>query len=79
MMNDIKNRNLTMLTDFYELTMAGGYFENGFKDKIAYFDMFYRRNPDNFGRITDEALAYFIKTRENLVPYYCFVRNHLMA
>ena len=43
------SRNLTMLTDFYELTMAGGYFENGFKDKIAYFDMFYRRNPDHGG------------------------------
>ena len=44
-----ENRNLTLLTDFYELTMAGGYFENGFKDKIAYFDMFYRKNPDNGG------------------------------
>ena len=48
-MAQYENRNLTMLTDFYELTMAGGYFENGFKDKIAYFDMFYRRNPDHGG------------------------------
>ena len=48
-MEENLNRNLTMLTDFYELTMAGGYFENGFKDKIAYFDMFYRRNPDRGG------------------------------
>lgn len=48
-MEKYENRNLTMLTDFYELTMAGGYFENGFKDKIAYFDMFYRRNPDHGG------------------------------
>ena len=48
-MERFSNRNLTMLTDFYELTMAGGYFENGFKDKIAYFDMFYRRNPDHGG------------------------------
>lgn len=38
-----------MLTDFYEITMAGGYFENNFKDKIAYFDMFYRKNPDKAG------------------------------
>ncbi|NLL95901.1 MAG: nicotinate phosphoribosyltransferase [Clostridiaceae bacterium] len=45
-MNDI---NLTMLTDFYELTMANGYFNNGMKDKIAYFDMFFRRIPDNGG------------------------------
>lgn len=49
MENTISKRNLTLLTDFYELTMAGGYFENGFKDKIAYFDMFYRKNPDNAG------------------------------
>ncbi len=41
--------NLTMLTDFYELTMAGGYFENGMKDITATFDMFYRRNPDKGG------------------------------
>ena len=32
--------NLTLLTDFYELTMANGYFEHGLKDEIAYFDMF---------------------------------------
>lgn len=43
--------NLTMLTDFYELTMANGYFQNGFKDTIAYFDMFYRHTPDNGGYV----------------------------
>lgn len=32
--------NLTMLTDFYELTMANGYFQNGFTETIAYFDLF---------------------------------------
>ena len=32
---NLKN-NLTMLTDFYELTMANGYFENGFENTIAY-------------------------------------------
>ena len=41
--------NLTMLTDFYELTMANGYFANGMKDKIAVFDMFFRKVPDNGG------------------------------
>lgn len=41
--------NLTMLTDFYELTMANGYFQNGKKDDIAYFDMFFRRIPDDGG------------------------------
>ena len=43
------SRNLTMLCDFYELTMSNGYFESGMKDKIVYFDVFYRNNPDNGG------------------------------
>ncbi|HIR57605.1 MAG TPA: nicotinate phosphoribosyltransferase [Candidatus Gallacutalibacter pullicola] len=38
-----------MLTDFYEITMANGYFMNGFQDKIAYFDMFFRKIPDGGG------------------------------
>ncbi|WP_040194027.1 nicotinate phosphoribosyltransferase [Clostridium culturomicium] len=47
---DIKNdRNLTMLVDFYELTMANGYLNNGVEDTIAYFDMFFRRIPDSGG------------------------------
>lgn len=41
--------NLTMLTDFYEITMANGYFETGIGDDIAYFDMFFRRIPDGGG------------------------------
>ena len=41
--------NLTMLTDFYEITMANGYLENGIGDKISYFDMFFRKVPDNGG------------------------------
>ena len=48
-MNVQNDRNLTMLVDFYELTMANGYFSNGFDDKIAYFDMFFRRVPDGGG------------------------------
>ena len=51
-MNDNKEtitRNLTMLTDFYEITMANGYFANGFQDTIVYFDMFFRKVPDNGG------------------------------
>ena len=45
----MKRINLTMLTDFYQLTMANGYFEHGIADKIAYYDMFFRRIPDNGG------------------------------
>lgn len=44
-----KRMNLTMLTDFYEITMANGYFETGMADNIAYFDMFFRRVPDGGG------------------------------
>ena len=45
----IEKTNLTMLTDFYEITMANGYFANGLKDRIAYFDMFFREVPDHGG------------------------------
>ena len=41
--------NLTMLCDFYELTMGNGYFEKGYKDRITYFDLFFRRCPDGGG------------------------------
>ena len=41
--------NLTMLCDFYELTMSQGYFKTGYKDRITYFDLFFRRCPDGGG------------------------------
>lgn len=41
--------NFTMLTDFYEFTMANGYLKQGVGDRIAYFDMFFRRIPDGGG------------------------------
>ena len=43
------SRNLTMLTDFYEITMANGYFNEGNKDTIAAFDLFFRTIPDKGG------------------------------
>ena len=43
----IFKQNLALLCDFYELTMAHGYFKNGKKDQICYFDIFFRRIPDN--------------------------------
>ncbi|HHX13526.1 MAG TPA: nicotinate phosphoribosyltransferase [Clostridiales bacterium] len=54
--------NSTLLTDFYELTMANGYFENGFSDTIAYFDMFYRRVPDGGGFAILAGLEQMIHT-----------------
>ncbi|MBR6376224.1 MAG: nicotinate phosphoribosyltransferase, partial [Oscillospiraceae bacterium] len=41
--------NMTMLCDFYELTMANGYFLSGKKDSISYFDVFFRSIPDKGG------------------------------
>lgn len=41
--------NLTMLTDFYEFTMINGFFEHNIGNRTAYFDMFFRRVPDNGG------------------------------
>lgn len=41
--------NLTMLCDFYELTMSQGYFANGYRDRITYFDVFFRQCPDGGG------------------------------
>lgn len=48
-LNGIGSRNLTLLTDFYELTMANGYLANGYEDTIAYFDMFFRKVPNEGG------------------------------
>ncbi|MCQ2450671.1 MAG: nicotinate phosphoribosyltransferase [Clostridia bacterium] len=45
----VDNRNLTILMDLYELTMANGIFEGEYKDTVTYFDMFFRRVPDNGG------------------------------
>ena len=41
--------NYTMLCDYYELTMGNGYFVSGMKDKISYFDLFFRDVPDEGG------------------------------
>ena len=41
--------NYTMLFDFYELTMGNGYFQTGLKDRICYFDVFFRNVPDGGG------------------------------
>lgn len=62
---DLK-KNLTLLTDFYEVTMSNGFFVNGFKDRIAYYDMFYRRNPDNGGFAIMAGVAQLIDYLNNL-------------
>jgi len=64
-MFDVK-RNLTTLTDFYELTMSAGYFDEGYVDKISVFDMFFRRVPDGGGYAIMAGLQQFIEAIDNL-------------
>ncbi|MGE4275847.1 MAG: nicotinate phosphoribosyltransferase [Lawsonibacter sp.] len=58
--------NLTMLCDFYELTMANGYFQTGLKDRICYFDVFYRSVPDKAGFALTAGLAQVIEYIQEL-------------
>ena len=58
--------NMTMLCDFYELTMGNGYFQNGYKDRITYFDVFFRRVPDGGGFAIAAGLEQLIEYIENL-------------
>ena len=59
-------RNLTMLTDFYELTMANGYLKNDFKDTVAYFDMFFRKVPDGGGYVIMAGLEQLVEYLSDL-------------
>lgn len=58
--------NLTMLMDFYELTMANGYYKSGFAEKIVYFDVFFRKIPDDGGFAVMAGLEQVIDYLKNL-------------
>ena len=58
--------NMTMLCDFYELTMGNGYFQCGFADKITYFDAFFRSVPDKGGFAIAAGLEQMIDYIEDL-------------
>ena len=58
--------NLTMLCDFYELTMGNGYFEKGYKDRITYFDLFFRRCPNGGGFAIAAGLEQIIQYIQDL-------------
>lgn len=58
--------NYTMLCDFYELTMGNGYFVSGMKDRISYFDLFFRQIPDGGGFAIACGLEQVINYIENL-------------
>ena len=59
-------RNLTMLIDFYELTMSNGYFANGMGEKEAVFDMFFRKIPDDGGFAIAAGLEQLIVYLKNI-------------
>ena len=59
-------RNLTTIMDFYELTMAAGYLEEGYEDKVSVFDMFFRKIPDGGGFAIMAGLDTFIDAVEHL-------------
>lgn len=58
--------NLTMLFDFYEMTMSNGYFAHGMQNTIGYFDLFYRNNPDEAGFAICCGLDTMIEYIQNL-------------
>lgn len=58
--------NLTMLCDFYELTMANGYFQTGLQDRVCYFDVFYRSVPDKGGFAIAAGLAQVVEYIQEL-------------
>lgn len=58
--------NMTMLCDFYELTMGNGYFEHGLQNRITYFDVFFREVPDGGGVAIAAGLEQVIDYIENL-------------
>ena len=58
--------NMTMLCDFYELTMGNGYFQAGLRDRITYFDVFFRDVPDRGGFAVCAGLDQMIDYIQNL-------------
>ena len=58
--------NLSMLFDFYEMTMANGYFRQGMGERVTYFDVFFRRVPDGGGFAIAAGLEQLVEYIRNL-------------
>ena len=65
-MNVSSERNITLIMDFYELTMSYNYFKMGKGEQIVYFDMFYRKNPDNGGFVIFAGLQQLIEAIQDM-------------
>ncbi|PID82359.1 MAG: nicotinate phosphoribosyltransferase [Clostridiales bacterium] len=59
-------KNISLMMDYYELTMSMGYFQSGEKDKMVYFDMFFRKNPDDGGYAIAAGLEQLIEYIESI-------------
>lgn len=57
----MKEHNLAMLCDYYEFTMANGYRLSGMGDKIVYFDMYFRKVPDEGGFAISAGLGHLVE------------------
>lgn len=62
----MNNRKLEFVSDFYEFTMANGYLAHNMSNKIAYFDVFFRKIPDNGGYVLFAGLEQIIEYIKNL-------------
>ena len=58
--------NMTMLCDFYELTMGNGYLKAGFQDRITYFDVYFRSVPDGGGYAIAAGLDQLIEEKTGI-------------
>ena len=62
----MNNQRLELVADFYEYTMANGYFNKNMQDRIAYFDVFFRKVPDEGGYAIVAGLEQIINYIRNL-------------
>lgn len=72
------NKNLSLLADFYEFTMSNGFFAKNMTNHVAYFDVFFRKIPDNGGYAIFSGLEQIIDYIKNLkfnVDDIEFLRN----
>ncbi|MDO4847629.1 MAG: nicotinate phosphoribosyltransferase [Clostridiaceae bacterium] len=56
----------SMLTEFYEIKTADGYFNSRMRDTVAYFDLFFRKVPDNGGFAIMAGLEQVIEYLQNI-------------
>ena len=65
-MTQFEKRNISMMMDLYEMTMANGYFKDYKEDEWVVFDVFYRKNPDEGGFAIFAGLEQVIDYLENM-------------